>query len=272
MGEKTNIEWTDHTFSPWHGCVEVSPACDNCYAREFSKWTGFKVWGKDAARRFFADKKWAEPSKWNRKAAEAGVRRRVFCASFADVLEAREDLVPHRARLFDLIRDTRWLDWLLLTKRPENGPRMLPWMLDGSEPWPNVWIGATAENDKFAKIRARRLREVRAAVRFLSYEPALGSVDWDEVLAPGGIHWVIGGGESGGRARETELSDLRGMLAACRRHGVAPFIKQLGRFPRSGGELVQLRDRKKGGDISEFPSDLRVREWPTPVQSPSGAP
>jgi len=267
MGEKTGISWTDHTFNPWQGCVEVSPACDHCYAREFSKFTGFKIWGKDAPRRFFADKHWTDLGKWDRKAAEAGVIRFVFCASFADVFEARDDLVPHRARLFDLIRDTRHLCYLLLTKRPENAPRMLPWMIDGSEPWPNVWIGATGENDKFAKLRARRLREVRAVTRFISYEPALEVVDWDEVLGPGGIQWVIGGGESGGGARETELSNLRAMVASARRYDVSPFVKQLGRFPRSGGQLVQLKDRKHGGDIEEFPVDLRLRERPTPIRS-----
>jgi protein gp37 len=266
MGEKTGIAWTDHTFNPWQGCDEVSPACDNCYAREFSKWTGFKIWGKDEPRRFFEDKHWSLPYKWDRKAAEAGVVRFVFCASFADVLEARNDLVPHRQRLFEMIRSTRHLCWLLLTKRPENGPRMLPWMLDGSDPWPNVWIGVTGENDKFAQLRARRLREIRAVRRFISYEPALEAVDWDEVLGPGGIQWVIGGGESGGHARETELSYLRNMVVGCRKYGVLPFVKQLGRFPRSGGELVQLRDRKHGGDIEEFPVDLQIRERPSAVR------
>lgn len=262
MGEQTKIEWTDHTFNPWQGCQRVSPGCENCYAEAFSKWTGHKVWGPTAPRRFFGDKHWGEPGKWDRAAAEAGVRRRVFCASFADVLEKRDDLVPQRARLWRLIDDLRHLDWLLLSKRPENGPLFLPWMVDASDPWPHVWVGATGENDEYAKRRAAALRKIRAVVRFMSYEPALGPVDWDAVLGEGGIHWLIIGGESGPGAREAHVEWMTAALEACRRHGVSPFVKQLGRFPRADGKLLQLRDRKKGGAIEEFPAAMRVREWP----------
>ncbi len=105
MGEQTSIGWCHHTFNPWWGCVEVSPACDHCYARVWAAFTGHAVWGKDAPRRFFGDEHWDEPFRWNRKAQGAGERRRVFCASMADVFEERSDalgqqLITARARLW----------------------------------------------------------------------------------------------------------------------------------------------------------------------------
>lgn len=147
MGAKTGIEWTDDTFNPWWGCEKVSPACAHCYAETWAKRTGHKLWGRGAERRFFGDKHWQEPVKWNREAREfarcacgfagpvpfesgrcpkcqhSGLvyeRRRVFCASMADWLEDRDDLTPHLARLLALIHATPHLDWLLLTKRPGN--------------------------------------------------------------------------------------------------------------------------------------------------------
>src|SRR5687767_4989547 len=120
MGQKSKIEWTDSTFNPWWGCVEVSPACDHCYARTFAKRTGHSVWGKDAPRRIFGDTHWSEPLKWNRKAEAFGVRHKVFCASMADVMESGIHLDGQRERLWALIEASPWLDWLLLTKRPQN--------------------------------------------------------------------------------------------------------------------------------------------------------
>lgn len=79
MGYGSAIEWTDHTFNPWHGCAKVSPGCAHCYAETLTKRWGGDVWGKTADRRFFGDKHWSEPRKWDRKAQQEGVRRRVFC-------------------------------------------------------------------------------------------------------------------------------------------------------------------------------------------------
>src|SRR5579859_1859246 len=120
MAANSKISWTDHTFNPWWGCVKVSPACDHCYAESFSKRVGQNIWGVDSPRRFFGDKHWTEPLKWNRDALkDFGRPARVFCASMADVFEVRDDLIPHRIRLFDLIKDTPNLLWNLLTKRAQ---------------------------------------------------------------------------------------------------------------------------------------------------------
>ena len=135
MAEKTGISWTHHTFNPWWGCTKVSPGCKNCYAETFASRYGFDVWGPGKARRTFSLAHWEEPLKWNRDAELAGERRRVFCASMADVFEA-EAPAGELARLWALIRLTPWLDWLLLTKRAERIAESLP--DDWGEGYPNV--------------------------------------------------------------------------------------------------------------------------------------
>jgi protein gp37 len=163
----TKIEWADYTFNPWWGCSRVSAACDYCYAEAWAKRFGV-LWGDDQERRPASDNYWREPLKWNRKAENAGVRRRVFCASMADVFEDKPGLDVPRTRLYRLILETPWLDWLLLTKRPENIRRMVPvaWLdlphPTGTAPgsWPaNVWVGTTAENQRYAALRLRHLLE-----------------------------------------------------------------------------------------------------------------
>lgn len=273
MGEVTGIAWTDHTFNPWIGCSKVSPACDHCYAESGSKRLaaqhGLKLWEGD--RFMTSEAYWKQPAMWNRKAIAAGERRRVFCASFADVFEDRTELVPRRERLAKLIEATPYLDWLLLTKRPENMIRLSP--LSWGHRWPlNVWAGTTCEDQAHAEQRVPALLNVPASIRFISYEPALGPVDLrklrdDEIgatwnaLGPAGLDWVIVGGESGPRARPFDLAWARSIVDSCRASGVAPFVKQLGSRPVSAGSPYPLVD-KKGGDLAEWPAALRVQEFP----------
>ena len=201
MGESTKIEWCHHTFNPWWGCTRVSPGCGHCYAETFDKRIGGHHWGAQSERRTFGDKHWAEPLKWDREAAAAGERRRVFCASMADIFEDHPALEPHRQRLWELIANCLSLDWLLLTKRPENFGSMLPWRSGPRpprtgdvatvactdlchKPWPHVWLGVTAEDQQRADERVPVLLSTPAAVRFMSYEPALGPVDLRRWLEP----------------------------------------------------------------------------------------
>lgn len=205
MGRNSEITWTHHTFNPWWGCTKISEACKYCYAEAWSKRSGVKIWGPTAERRFFGKEHWREPIEWNKGAKKLNERRRVFCASMADILENRPDLDVWRARLWKLIEDTPWLDWLLLTKRPENFVKMVPW----SNTWPpNVWIGTTVENQERATQRIPILLQYRAAIKFVSCEPLLGPVDLSQWLNHRnekqfciGIDWVIAGGESGFNAR-----------------------------------------------------------------------
>lgn len=259
MGESTAISWTDHSFNPWWGCARVSAGCENCYAETFAKRTGNLVWGKNAERRFFGDKHWNEPVKWNRQAEAAGVRRRVFCASMADVFEDRDDLHDERQRLLqEVIPETPWLDWQLLTKRPQNVLEMVPetWLPGHSVEewagWPdNAWIGTTVEDQQRAEERLPVLSDIPAPVRFLSCEPLLGPVDlrpwlrrigdkaeleWDTTRR---IGWVIVGGESGPRHRPLDLDAARAIRDECERWGVPFFFKQVGgQRPTSGGVLL----------------------------------
>ena len=273
MGKQTAIVWCDHTFNPWWGCQKVSPGCANCYAEAFAKRTGHDVWG--GSHRFFGDAHWREPLEWEREAAGLGERRRVFCASMADVFEVEPQLVAPRRRLLDLIGATQALDWLLLTKRPENVKGMLREV--GLELPPNVWLGASVEDQERADERIPKLLKIPARIRFLSCEPLLGPVD---LRSFGSIDWVIIGGESGPKARVCEVGWIRSLVRQCLETGVAPFVKQLGARPfESGFGLlddedpdaldvcpIRLRD-KKGADPFEWPEDLRIQSFPERLET-----
>jgi protein gp37 len=295
--ENTKIEWADHTFNPWWGCTEVSPGCDHCYARTWAKRYGLDVWGKGVARRTFGPKHWVEPLKWNAAAEREGVRRRVFCASMADLGDVAAP-AGELARLFALIRLTPWLDWLLLTKRPQELARRLPedW---GKKGYENVWLGTSVESQEYVW-RLEALLKIKARVRFVSAEPLLGPVLLDDEITSyltcrgnedtsdgagcfafesygkhfKGIDWVIVGGESGAGARPCDLGWVRSIVGQCQAAAVPVFVKQLGTKPYRRGftldpvgdsephtAMLKLKDAK-GGDPGEWPEDLRVREFP----------
>lgn len=251
MGETTGIEWTDHTFNPWLGCSKVSPACAHCYAEVnravvvAEQRVNAPLWGPDSARLKTSESYWKQPYKWNRDALAAGVRRRVFCASLADVFEDRRDLDAHRADLFRAIYDTPHLDWLLLTKRPEkiaelvgrafNIDKRMEWLLAwlAGNPLPNIWLGTTAEDQAHLDIRAKHLLSVPARVHFLSMEPLLSAVDVSALTNPidkPRIDWVIVGGESGPKSRPMHPDWARSVRAQCEADGVPFFFKQWGEW------------------------------------------
>jgi protein gp37 len=150
MGENTRIEWCDHTWNPWVGCQHVSPGCDHCYAeRLMDHRLGQVEWGPHGKRRRTSPAYWRIPLRWARKGPRRR-RPRVFCASLADVFDNQ---VPSqwRSDVFELIRQTPELDWLLLTKRPQNIRKMLP--ADWGPGWPNVWLGTTAEDQAHYDLR-----------------------------------------------------------------------------------------------------------------------
>lgn len=295
MAEETGIAWTDSTFNPWRGCMKVSEGCKNCYAEQLvTKRQGLPVWGQDARRIVAAESTWKNPVRWNKQAAANGRQQKVFCASLADVFEryegpAMDAVWAARARLFLLIRDTPNLIWQLLTKRPENIMDMVPQSWRDS--WPrNVWIGCTVENKKRAAERIPHLLQVPAAVRFVSYEPALEPVDFTRIevvkpeppngpgvwlnaltghvigpddILPHHVDWLIIGGESGPEARLFNPAWADWMVTQCKSAGVPVFVKQMGSNPtlRDGSGWGPIRD-SKGGDWSEWPAQLRVREFP----------
>jgi protein gp37 len=246
MAKDSRIEWTHHTFNPWWGCVKVSPACAHCYAETWAHRLGMGLWGRSAERRFPGADYWRQPIRWNKDALRAGERRRVFCASMADVFEGRAELNEWREKLWPLIDATPQLDWLLLTKRPQNVRRMVPW----DTVWPtNVWLGTTAENQKFADLRIPQLLAARARVHFISAEPLLGRVSFRKWV---GIDWVIAGGESGRGARPTDPEWVRALRDECNEGDIAFHFKQWGHWapsvPKGTSAREQIELQPHGGD------------------------
>lgn len=250
MGENSKIEWTDHTFNPWVGCAKVSPACDHCYAESWAKRTGSPaLWNGE--RRRTSEQNWKQPLKWNAEAEKAGTRSRVFCASLADVFD--NQVPPEwRTDLFQLILATPSLDWLILTKRPQNIKEMyaVKWL---AAPPENVWLGTTVENQTEANRRIPHLLTAPAKMHFLSCEPLLGPVDLTAVkqtVSPGyfgdclqwhhqpacdkhitypTINWIICGGESGSKdSRPMHPDWARSLRDQCVAADVPFFFKQWG--------------------------------------------
>jgi protein gp37 len=235
----TRIEWCDFTFNPWVGCTKVSPGCDHCYAEGWAKRSGQVQWGNHPRRRT-SEANWRQPVKWNKQAAAEGVRRRVFCASLSDVFDNKAP-PEWRQNLFTLIEATPNLDWLLLTKRPENIAKLLPPPPVSGWPWPNVWFGFTAEDQEHFDHRWPIMREVPAWVRFCSYEPAIGPLELPHGIK--GLDWLICGGESGPKHRPMDPWWAASMRLDCAAHGVRFFMKQMaGKAP--------------------IPPELLVREFP----------
>jgi protein gp37 len=278
MGFKTGISWTDHTFNTHWGCTPTpgDPACTNCYALRDSRRFGLDIFGANRPRRFFGAEHWREPLKWDRLAAREGRMHRVFCNSMGDVFEdyrapagsETAGLEYWRQRLWDLIRATPHLFYLILTKHPENIPHMLP---DSLAPTQNLALGVTAANQEWAERRLPLLFQVPAALYFVSIEPQLGMLDLSRLALSGGktmnalsgavsspeggvetsgprLGWVISGGESGPRARPTHPEWPRSLLRQCRSHQVPFFYKQVGEwapvsnYPPQAGDLQVFVD------------------------------
>ena len=317
MGSQSKIEWTDATWNPVRGCTRISEGCRNCYAertaarfsgpgRPFDgfvriqtgigpQWTG-KV--------ELVEKHLADPLRWREP-------RRIFVNSMSDLFH---EALPDEAidRVFAVMALCPQHTFQVLTKRPE---RMRVWwrieeegisvgdrVPSGKWPLPNVWLGVSVEDQKTADERIPLLLQTPAAVRFVSYEPALGPVNFTRWLprsgrasnpcdvevrhsrgigcpsCDSGLDWIIVGGESGPGARPFDIHWARSTVGQCKAAGVAVFVKQLGSKPmyRSHGDndprhlFNGLQDlycngralSAKGGDISEWPHDLRFREMP----------
>lgn len=249
MGDNTKIEWADKTFNPVIGCQKVSPGCDLCYAETMMDFRYHRVsWGQRktettapsvGTRIRTSTANWRLPFRWAKAAREAqqfydaGVRDkpqrpRVFCASLSDVFDNQwPDGV--RNDLWRMIEATPELDWLLLTKRPENIPGMLPsdWSTKNilAAKWAHVWLGFTAEDQEHFDRRWPLVQRIPARVRFCSYEPAIGPLRlFDNVH---GLHWMICGGESGPGHRIMSPNWELDIRSDCYHAGVAYYFKQL---------------------------------------------
>lgn len=271
MAENSKISWTDHTFNIAWGCEEVSPACDNCYAREFSKSVGFamaddayvgdpkdrkmvsRLWAT-AERRTFGEKHWNEPLKWNQRASSNGLTEYVFCSSMCDIFEVHPVIKEELKKLAPLIERTPSLTWLLLTKRfleVKRHPELTSLR--------NVMMGVTVENENY-------LPRITSNISWVSAEPLFGHMNIRPFLKMG-VKWVIIGGESGAKAREMPLDAALDLIEQCKEAGVAVHFKQTGDVL---ARKLGLKD-KSGKDPSEWPEKLRIQQFPAKRWEPMHA-
>jgi len=248
MAEETKISWADATWSPWIGCTKVGPECAHCYAeRDFDKRRGHAKWGTLEAggtRVLTSPDYWKKPVAWNKKCESTATRMRVFpslCDPFEDFKGNVQtaggngtltSLSQVRDLMFNLIDETPWIDWLLLTKRPEN---IAKFWHGGYRS--NVWLGVSAGcQDSVDKMLPPLIEAGNVARwRFVSCEPLLGQVDLCDYLRR--IDWVIVGGESGPQSRAMDPVWVRSVRNQCVRYSVPFHFKQWG-GPKAGGDAL----------------------------------
>lgn len=246
MSDRSSIEWTEATWNPVTGCTEVSPGCDNCYARTFAE--RFRGVPGHPYEQGFDLKLWPErleqPARWRKP-------RTIFVNSMSDLFH--EDVPKdYVGRVFDAMAEADHHVYQVLTKRPGRMSSVLRELRP--EPLDQVWLGTSIELDRYAW-RADKLRESPAAVRFLSLEPLLGALPSLELE---GIDWVIVGGESGHGARPLDPAWVRDLRDRCAERGVAFFFKQTGSV---WAKELGLKSKGANG----FPDEFLVREYPPPL-------
>ncbi|MBV9706269.1 MAG: phage Gp37/Gp68 family protein [Chloroflexi bacterium] len=241
MSDKSAIEWTNATWNPVTGCTRVSPGCDHCYALTFAE--RFRGVQGHPYEQGFDLKLWPErldlPYKWKKP-------RRIFVNSMSDLFhkDVPDDFILD---VFNTMVLANQHIYQVLTKRPSRlvNTRLTEkiteaiFRLTGNSIWPaHIWLGVSVETSEYAW-RVDALRKVPVAIRFISAEPLLGSLD-DVCLE--GIHWLISGGESGPRYRSCDPDWVRSLRDRCQREGVAFFHKQWGgHTPKASGRLLDGR-------------------------------
>jgi protein gp37 len=253
MGDRSAIQWTEATWNPTTGCDRISPGCDNCYALTLA--ARLKAMGQPKYQAD-GDQRTSGPGfrlTLHPDALDIPLRwrqgRHIFVNSMSDLFHP-DVPVGFLADVLDVAHRTPQHTYQVLTKRSKR----LAELADQLDWPPNVWIGVSIENDRYA-FRARHLAEVPAEVRFLSCEPLIGAVP---SLDLGGIDWMIVGGESGTNARPLDLAWVRDLREQCTESNVAFFVKQLG----TGWSLAAGHGRSHGGEPEVWPADLRVRQMP----------
>ncbi len=309
MSDKSGIQWTEATWNPVTGCSKVSQGCKNCYAlRDWPRLSAPRPKPNAYTGRAFTDvmchpERLDQPLRWTKP-------RRVFVNSMSDLFH---EAVPDEfiQSVFTVMAIAWAHTFQILTKRPDRMQSLLSrWRADDmytywhsysgapreidSWPLPNVWLGVSVEDQATADERIPLLLQTPAAVRFVSYEPALAGVEFDRIMRNDGwvvdslrgvysrhhdegfdhpaaieecgggprLDWVIVGGESGPKARPCVIGWVRDTVRQCKAASVAVFVKQLGALPTNREGLPHYLMDRKGGDMAEWPEDLRVREFP----------
>jgi protein gp37 len=220
MAENSKIAWTDHTQNFWVGCQKVSAACDFCYAENWAKMAGRPhLWAGTRER----TKDWRKPKKWDKEAELRGYPYKIFTNSLADFFDNQAE-PDWRHEAWAVIRSTPHLQWLILTKRPQNIAKMLPG--DWDDGYPNVWLGTTAENQEEYDRRRMHLFSNKARVHFFSVEPMQSPIIRDIANERGKTVWYICGGESGPNRRPFEIEWAESLWKSCAETQTAFFFKQ----------------------------------------------
>jgi protein gp37 len=221
----SSIEWTDSTWNPVAGCTVITAGCTNCYAMRMA--ARLAAMGSEKyrglTRKSGGRHVWTGSIRCDEKALDAPRMwhepRRIFVNSMSDLFHERVP-VSFIRKVWRVMQETPRHTYQVLTKRPERMvevARDLPLL-------PNVWLGTSVEDDRVLD-RIDALRQVPAAIRFISFEPLIGSVAGADLT---GVHWVIVGGESGPRARPMEPDWVNEIEAMCRNARIAFFFKQWG--------------------------------------------
>ncbi len=248
MSAKSTIEWTESSWNPVRGCDKVSPGCQKCYAETFSeRWRGIE--GHPFQQGFdlrLVSEKLHEPIKWKKG-------RKIFVNSMSDLFHPGVP-VEYIERVFDVMIQAPQHTYQILTKRHERMRDMMKGPLNRFAEYPHIWLGVSAENERYGLPRIVELTETPAAVRFVSCEPLLGEINLFACPRIREINWVIVGGESGDGCRPMDIEWARSLKDQCMEAGIAYFLKQLGGFP------------DKRHSMADFPKDLRIREFPKTIQ------
>lgn len=277
MGEVSKIQWTDATWNPWHGCKKVSEGCKFCYM-----YRDKERYGQDPTTVLRSKSNFDAPLKWSLRMQNIDPSMgyptescfpgmKIFTCSWSDFFIEEAD--TWRAEAWEIIKNTPEFTYQILTKRPERIFRCLP--DDWGKGYPNVWLGVSVENSKRAVERLPMLSRVPAVVRFVSYEPLIERIDlpvlfWEENAPIGNdwheiwtYDWAIIGGESGNdngkyKFRPCQMEWIDYLVQEHKTCDIPVFVKQLGTHL---AKEHNLKDRH-GGDISEFPEYLRLRQFP----------
>jgi protein gp37 len=233
MSAITEIEWTDATWNPVTGCSKITRGCDLCYAERFSeRFRG--VPGHPFEHGFdliLRPERLTQPLNWRQP-------RRIFVNSMSDLFH-KEIPKAFMDAVFDTMESADWHTFQVLTKRSSLMARYLCHRYGKSSAPSHIWLGVSVEDARNA-VRLGHLRASQAAVKFVSFEPLLGSVGKIDLR---GINWAIVGGESGPRARPMAEEWAIEIRDQCQKAKVAFFFKQWGGSrPKSGGRLLSGRE------------------------------
>lgn len=247
MGKNSSIQWTDHTWNPWHGCVKVSDGCKYCYM-----YRDKERYGQDPTKVIRSAKStFNKPMFWKDPTL-------VFTCSWSDFFI--EDADQWRKDAWDIIKATPHLTYQILTKRPERILECLP--DDWGVGYDNVWIGVSCENQEMFDLRVPILKTIPAKVLFISFEPLIGPIEISGADISG-IGWAIVGGESGNengkyKYRKCEISWISSILTMCVMYNVPVFMKQMGTYL---AKEMKMKDR--AGDVEELDYEFfKMRDFP----------